>query len=367
MKVGIITHYYKSTNYGGNLQAYALCRVIEGMGHTVEQISFDTSRDKGLVYSAKRLARKILKPSLKNRSNFAIRKKAFEQFNQGLIPHSRVYSEKNIHKCVNDYDVFITGSDQVWHPFVACNGYLLEFVPSSKKKLSYSASIAHNELTEKQRERYKNALSDYSAISVRENEAVEILKPLASKKIEVVLDPTLLLTKNEWLEIADDVHINEDYIFCYFLGSDEKQRSVASEFARKNNLKIATLPHLLGQYRECDSSFGDYKLYDVTPQKLISIINNSKCVFTDSFHATVFSLICEKEHFVFQRSGHKSMSSRIYTLCSLFDTQEHFCDTEDKTTLSYIESLEKIDYSKEKEAFVKQKEASLAFLKSNLE
>ena len=142
---------------------------------------------------------------------------------------------------------------------------------------------------------------------------------------------------------------------------------MAKEFAEKNNLKIVTLPHLLGRYRECDSDFGDYKLYDVTPQRLISIIKNAKYVFTDSFHATVFSLIFEKEHFVFQRDGKNSMSSRLYTLTALFNTQEHFCDTDEKATLSYIEGLDKIDYSREQNAFLKQRELSLLFLKNNLQ
>ncbi len=366
MKVGIITHYYKSENYGGNLQAYALCRAIQDLGYDVEQISFDRSKGGSLKGTLKALIKRALNAELKNRSDFNKRKRAFLSFNKGLIPHSQVYNVKTIKECANKYDAFITGSDQVWHPSAVCDAYLLKFAPSNKTKLSYAASVACNELTEAQRVRYKNALSDFTAISVRENEAIKALDGIAPDSIEVTLDPTLLLTKEQWQEIAEPSNINEDYLFCYFLGDDENERTLAKEYARKNNLKIVTLPHLLGTVRKCDKDFGDYRLYDVTPQRLIALINDAKCVFTDSFHATVFSLIFKKEHFVFQRAGHKAMGSRIYTLCDLFGTHEHFCDTEEKATLSYIESVDRIDYSREQEAYIKQREHSLTFLKTHL-
>lgn len=366
MKVGIITHYYKSENYGGNLQAYALCRAIKGLGYDVEQISFDRTKGNSLKTTIKAFIKKVLNTELKNRSNFNKRRKAILSFNNGLIPHSSVYNVKTIKKCADKYDAFVTGSDQVWHPRAVCDAYLLKFAPSNKIKLSYAASVACNEIPEAQRARYKNALSDFTAISVREKEAIKALDGIAPNDIEVTLDPTLLLTKEQWQEIAEPSNINEDYLFCYFLGDDQNERTLAEEYAKKNSLEIVTLPHLLGTVRKCDKDFGDYKLYDVTPQRLISLINDAKCIFTDSFHATVFSLIFKKEHFIFQRSGHKSMSSRIYTLCNLFETQEHFCDTEEKAALSYIESVDRIDYTKEQEAYLKQRENSLAFLKSHL-
>lgn len=367
MKIGIVTHYYKSINYGGNLQAFALCKALEKLGYEAEQISLDRSKDISIKSRLKRCVKRILKPNLKNRSNFKIREKAFWGFNQNVIPHSHtIYSEKTIHKSADDYDAFITGSDQVWHPYAVCDAYLLKFAPSTKIKLSYAASIAHNILTTTQKHRYKKALADFNAISVRENEGKNLIGPLSPCRVEVTLDPTLLLSKDEWLEIADNYEQQDEYLFCYFLGDDIKQRELATEYAKKNNLKVVTLPHLLGKWRKCDKSFGDYKLYDVTPQRLLSLINNAKCIFTDSFHAMVFSSIFEKEYFVFQRSGAKAMSSRITTLACLLETQTHFCDSEDKMSLEYIEGVEKIDYSKESLAFLSMKDKSLHFLKNNI-
>ena len=365
MKIGIITHYFNSKNYGGNFQAYALCRVLNELGYNAEQISFDR-KDKSLKSTIKRTIKRFLHPNLCNRKSFKAREKAFKGFNQGLIPHSRVYDDKSISLCANDYDVLITGSDQVWHPHAVCDAYLLSFAPSSKTKLSYAASVAHNALTDAQKSRYQKALCDYKAISVRESEGKELIAPLAPCNVEVTLDPTLLLSKEQWLEVAEEYSIEEKYLFCYFLGCSVEQRRLATDYARKNNLKIVTLPNLLGKNRDCDKRFGDYKLYDVSPQKLLSIINGAECVFTDSFHATVFSLIFEKEHFVFHRDGKKSMSSRITTLTTLFGTQSHFCDTEDKSTLEYIENVQKVDYSQRFTEYIDLKNKSLDFLKNNL-
>ncbi len=368
MKVGILTHYYKSENYGGNLQAWALCRIIGKLGHEVEQISLDRTKGKGMVRFFKRTVRKI-QACFKNKkikNNLKIRKKAFWEFNDGEIPHSKAYTEKNIYKCIDNYDAFVTGSDQVWHPLACCDAYLLKFVPSAKIKMSYSASIACDILSEEYKQTLSKALEDYRAISVREENAKELVGALTNKEVVRSLDPTLLLTKDEWDEISVPVNIEGNYIFCYFLGDDEAQRDLITNYAREKGLKIVTLPHLLGAYRSCDENFGDYKLYDACPKMFVSLIKNAKCVFTDSFHTTVFSLIFEKEHFVFSRKGYEGMGSRIYTLTQMFDTQDHFCDTEEKMTLEYINDLSSIDYSKQNIKYEQAKTESLEYLKNNL-
>ena len=94
-----------------------------------------------------------------------------------------------------------------------------------------------------------------------------------------------------------------------------------------------------GQKRKCDEKFGDVKLYDVSPGEFVSLIKYSDCVFTDSFHACVFSNIYEKNFFVFPRSGADKMSNRITSLISLFHNQERFCDSSEKQSMEYINSI----------------------------
>lgn len=283
------------------------------------------------------------------------------------IPHSKkVYNANTIEEAVKEYDAFITGSDQVWNPKWYYPAYMLSFVPKDIPKISYAASLSVNELSEGQKLRFKKDLIDYKAISVREKNATELLENIAPVPVEWVLDPTLLLSKEEWEEICSDRIIECDYIFCYFLGHDKAQRRLVKEFARKNKLKIVTLPYLVGGFNKSDVFFGNEKLYDVSPPDFISLIKHAKYVFTDSFHATVFSCIYDRSFFVFGRMGFDGMSSRIDSLLEMFDAKERFCNTTDRFTLKYIESLNliiKLDTKKLEE----MKEKSLHFLQNALQ
>lgn len=368
MKVGIITHYYKSKNYGGNLQAYALCEFIKKeFKCDVEQISFDKKGDNKIKYFILKMMGYVKHyKTLLFVNKICKRHSMILKFNK-KIKHSIPYSNSTIYKTNTKYDIFITGSDQVWNPIAVCPAYLLDFVNEDKIKLSYAASLAVNELSSKTKEMYKKSLNTYNAISVRENNSIELLKDITDKNIKCVLDPTLLLSRDEWDEVCEEYTIPDKYVFCYFLGDDMSHRKIAYQYCHKRNFKIVTFPHIHGIYRACDDSFGDYALYDVSPSHFLSLIKNAEAVITDSFHACVFSIIYKKEFFVFERRTKKSMGSRIYTLTELFDMKERYLDTEDKMSLNYIEKLNPIDYDKDFKEFEKVKMKSIEFLKANLE
>ena len=163
-KIGIVTHYHNSVNYGGNLQAYALCSFLLNCGYDAEQICFPRyEKSLGISFlsksgkeifnvAIKRTKRLLLLPSQRNKlNNENVRTRSLKQnrgknffyFSQKLIPHSKtVYTRKNIVDAVDVYDAFITGSDQVWK-FDGYNPiFFLTFVPSNKTKISYAASMA---------------------------------------------------------------------------------------------------------------------------------------------------------------------------------------------------------------------------------
>lgn len=367
MKIGIVTHYFKSKNYGGNLQAYALCRFLQKKGYYAEQISVDT-RYKTFFHRIKEMLSKFKRiKTLTVLFDLIKRSKAIDKFNQQMIPHSKRYSMKNIDKCVKDYDAFITGSDQVWHPDVINQVFLLDFVPTMKKKIAYAASIAVNEIPVERQSKYKESLRSYDAISVREERGIEILRSLTDKKVVCALDPTLLLTKQDWDEVCEERIINSKYIFCYFLGESKEHRELAREYAKENELKIVTLPNLLGKYRESDDVFGDFRLYDISPSGFLSLIKFAETVFTDSFHATVFSIIYKKDFFVFERRMSMSMGTRIQTLTTLFGMEERFCDSEDKVKMAYISTLSPVKYEQKFERYEYAVKSSAEFLTESLE
>ena len=190
MKIAIITHYYRSTNYGGNLQAYALCKFLNDNGYETEQISYCRGETKNTI---KRIALRTIKEPIKvllNAKNniFEVglvlrRNKAVRKFNKELIPHSREYTDTTIQESVRNYDVFITGSDQVWHPNAVTPAYRLDFVPKTKTKMSYAASIAMDSLEDKEIKVLANSLSTYTAISLRESNLIKTLEYATGKKV----------------------------------------------------------------------------------------------------------------------------------------------------------------------------------------
>lgn len=371
-KIGIITIYNGSINYGGNLQSYALTKRLLNDNYIAEQISFNP---KSISVRKNSLFKKIMNlPKIlsniiklkKSSSVNTIKKLAFENFNKRIIPHSeKVYNRENINECVENYDAFITGSDQVWNFAWYNPEFFLDFVPSSKKKISYSASIGRDSLTEEQKEVFKNSLKDFDAVSVREPSSIKLIEDLSPVPVVSTLDPTLLLEREDWDKVSSKRLIEEDYIFCYFLGNYKKTRKLVNEFAKKYELKIAFIPYMSGVALS-DGKFGDYRLVDASPEDFISLIKHAKYIFTDSFHAVVFSHIYGKEFFVFNRDKRALMNGRIKDITSLFACQERYCDTNEKMALSYIEGLSPLDYTRETDEFLAKKRESIEFLENNL-
>lgn len=391
MRIGIVTLYYKSINYGGNLQAYALCKFLQKNGYDAEQICFTTnlSNKESLFEKIKRilklglgrvvsLLKKRVTPhkGVKENQSSELFEKAykemikekrasFEHFNQEIIPHSsNVYYADNITDCLSNYDAFITGSDQVWnfktyHPI-----YFLDFVPESKLKMSYAASFSMDKLEKWQQKVVNKSLKTFKAISVREEDALDFIKTINKPKA-AVLDPTLLLDTQDWDKVCAEKCVDCQYVFCYFLGDNPKERVLAEQFAKNKGLKLVSVPHSSGAMKETDFSFGDIRFHNSSPEQFISLIKYANYVFTDSFHATVFSNLYKKEYFVFNRNEKKEMASRIINLTGLYGTENRYC-VDDKENLDYILSLETIDYDKNKEKISKLKEDSKNFLLSNL-
>lgn len=369
MKIGILTHFHKSTNYGGVLQAYALCESLNKSGHSASQILYKHSVTS---ISAPRLTCKsffrktreyIERRIYKNRNREIRRKKeaAFASFRES-VPHTSVeYSSNTIAQVSGDFDIFITGSDQVWNPLWYDPAYMLEFVRKDTPKISYAASLGVGDLNCEQEYIFRKSLSDFEGISVREKTAAELLSPLTEKEVRVCVDPTLLLSAEDWNVVASERIVNEKYVFLYLLGNDVHTRKLAEKFAAHHGMKLVTIPDLLGTFRKNDRKIHADFIEDATPRDFISLIKYAEYVLTDSFHACVFSLLYKKEFFAFHRGGLIKMGSRIKDLLNLFECSERF--SSDKS-LERILSCEPIDYTKEFVLFDKEKKASLDYLAS---
>ena len=360
-KIGICTLYYMNRNYGANLQAYALQSVLEKLGAEAQVIPYYHGTKLRRCFSG--IKQRIRKKD-RVASNIAVRNAAIDGF-RNTIPHSKCYFSNTIDTANADFDGFITGSDQVWNPDWI-NGYMaLQFADESKLTAAYAASTGRITLDAVQKEKLRVAMGHTKHISIREKESIPALRELTDKEIDCVLDPTMLLTRAQWDKICSDRIVEGEYLFCYFLGGNENLRKAANDYARKNHLKVVTLPYLNAAYRQVDDGFGDEQLYHVSPKDFLSLIKHASFVLTDSFHAAVFSHIYGKE---FAVSGNKEneMGCRMQSLTELFGTgNRYFRDFEmlsAEALCALNEQPMKLNYEKYEE----MRNHSLDFLKKVL-
>lgn len=378
-KTGILTYYYQTHNYGGMLQSYALPLFLKKNNILAEQICYVRTDEWAFTkvdYSSVKKPRFLMR--VKNRllspkydkeilPKLKKRNENFSKFEK-CIPHGDiVYNLTTISKSNEIYNSFIVGSDQIWNFRCFNPSFFGEFVSEEKDIISYAASTGKFEFTDKEITYLKDVLEKFKAISVREKDLTDTFSTLINEKeIESVVDPTLLLEQEDWDKITCDNLIKEKYLFCYFLGSDVRLRKLAHKYAKKHRLQVVTIPFANQNFNSADFGFGDICLYDAGPSEFVTLIKHAECVFTDSFHATVFSLIYQKQFFVFDRVEHKGMSSRLYSLTELFECTEQFCDSDDKFDIKYLSSISKMDYDRKFTLFEREKEKSALFLLNNL-
>ena len=333
-KIGVMTLDSRSYNYGGILQEYALCYVLEEVGFDAKIIDFDLSSEiytfsykRSLLNSNINKLTNKFKQRRKNTSKIdvssyvSLRHEKFDQFRAAYLKLSKRYTSKNISDADNEFDLFICGSDQIWNPDFNVPEFFLDFVLGSQRKIIYGASLGRHELTKRQLSIYKKMMLNLGHISVREDDAKTILQPLTSSEIEVVLDPTLLVQPNKWRELVRlPQKMDLKYIFCYFLDNNAEKQKAANKAAQELGLKIVTIPFLHDCYEKQSETFGDYRFCKIGPQEFLGLICNANLVLTDSFHATVFSVLFKKDFWTFSRDcGTYNMDSRIVTLLRYFE------------------------------------------------
>lgn len=367
MKIGMVPLLYDEYNYGGVLQFFALQQAIREMGYEVRILHFENdekimagqSKAIGLDIKVKRAIYRLLFRNDRRilESATSARRSKIERFKSDY--YSEVVAERDID--YYDYDAVICGSDQIWNPKWARRRCFLEFVPDHVNKIIYAASLGVEEMSNAEKEAFKPRISRLDHVSVREYSAKEILDGFTERDdIVVVADPTLLLTPDEWRSVAHNGTVpKEKYVFTYFLGDYSKIKGYVSDFAANKGLKIVNIPFASGE-RMDNENFGDIKIIDASPEDFLALIENAEYVFTDSFHACVFSTLFQKEFYVFERDGSKQMSGRIQTLLKNFDLPDRFIP------IGPIPDLPQLDFSKNGVQQEKVRQFSISFLKASI-
>ena len=323
MRVGIITVHKSTVNYGASLQCFSLYRYLSSsLIIDCEVIDLKRPCHKRYIpsksFGEKKHVILQLKTSLNDcfrHRNKGNRDKLFDCFNN-LIKYSREYrSVQSIYDNPPQYDVYISGSDQIWNPnmpFVNAP-YFLDFV-HGVKKISYASSLGIEIIdNEEIRKNYVSWLSEYGAISVREKSAVSLLHSISINNVTQVLDPVFLTTKAEWISLMPTERlIREDYTFIYFLSYDEKFVKRIDYYIRNTNKKVV----LVMSDDSSVSVSGAVQLREIGPLEWLNLLYFANEIITDSFHATCFSLIFEKSFGVIINKEKKT-NSRIIDVLTL--------------------------------------------------
>lgn len=318
MKIGIIT-LYGQTNYGNRLQNYAVSKLLQKYGEPetiviqYENVIKEKIRKWFLYKHGIAFRHKV-----PHRISKAARERClrFVQFTDENIPFRYYKASSFLHNRIlqERFESFVTGSDQVWNPFFwgereAENMfalYLLAFSPG-EKRIALSASIGIDTLPEKWSGRFSQEWKKFRAISVREDRGAEIIRECCGRDVPVLLDPTLSLSKEEWMSVMDsNVSLPERYALVCFLGEMTD--------AYQNMIRTIIQEWGLNCVELNKEEYPEY--YQFGPAGFLTAVERAEIIFTDSFHAVVFSIIFEKPFIVFDRieKDVQSMYSRIETL-----------------------------------------------------
>lgn len=351
-------------NYGSYLQAYALQHVINKIGYNNEII--DDSRivkakyytSLGIFGKLKFLIKRLMGLNEPIGLSDSERDILYKNFKNSFLKINDSFFDLN--ELSDKYDVFIAGSDQIWFPDdkVYNSFYYLSF--TQNKKISYAPSVGVVTYPQKYKSIVKQHIEQFSHISVREGKGKELLSTFVDKDIKVCLDPTLLLTKDEWKEVAASTSISYPYILLYMLSFNEEYLVWAKSYASQKGIKLISISTGVEYEPYVD------EIFTAGPSEFISLINNAEEILTDSFHGTVFSILHHKKFITFKRfkdTQSNNQNSRLYNLFRLTGIENRFLSEGELNTFPDFKYL---NFDLVDKKLDEEREKSISFLKKSI-
>lgn len=334
MHVGIIT-FHCSYNFGSALQAYALQTAISSIVDDVKIVDY-RSRDFNQYHIIRPLRPWRIPGSVMNLGRLIDRKKAFRTFSDKYFRlTNRRYSylhETRLFDLQDQFDAFVCGSDQIWN-LDCTNGVVEPFFLSfagSRRRIAYAPSLAHTSFKSEHFDRKKVSalLGQFDFISVREEETLPLFQPLVEREIKVAVDPTLLLRAESYRDMVSKRTQKESYIFVYLLRSCPELIESAEMMSEILNMKV---------YYISEHDFpirGAMNLFGLGPEGFLSLIAHAEVVLTNSFHATVFSILFHKP---FRTFATDSSASRMRSLLGELEISDRCADGVDARPIGGVD------------------------------
>lgn len=323
MKISLITLHCVN-NYGSVLQTFATQKVLSDMGHNVEIVDYYRP-DLILMhklFSCYLYEQRNLKGFLKNLvflPSIIGMQRIFGLFRSKYfnLTTRRYYTDSDFERNPINADAYVVGSDQVWNSVLnhgIVRPYYLSFANEGKKKIAYSSSFGVDNLREDEKAINKELLSKFDYITTRELSGVDIIHDLGLNNVSQILDPTLLLSREKWLEFSEQVNEIEPYILVYQLHHHEGLDEYIQNLAKKNGLKVIRICYRYDEIRKCG-----HCIFLPRVEQLLGYIVKANYIITDSFHVTAFSVNLNTQFESIVPS--KQFGGRISSLLKLVNLQ----------------------------------------------
>lgn len=320
MKIGIVT-FQNAVNYGAVLQTYALQEILKNLGANPEVIDYQCTKINNMYAPFPKV--RSVRALLSNIVWYKRRKKkkvAFQNFEQKYLnlTNKKYFSKEDLEETNDIYDVFISGSDQIWRSESSNSDttYFLDFVKDKNKKISYAASFGSDKVEDELKEKYKQLLNDYCKLSVREVQGKKIIEELLQREARVDLDPTFLLEKDRWQEIQKKPAKKEKYIVLFIIRKSEKIFRFAEKLAEKTGYKLIYISN--DRKKEVKAEY----VGGISPEEWLGYFNNAEFIVTNSFHGVAFSIILNKKFFLELQPYPAKVNSRLENIMDTFNLRE---------------------------------------------
>lgn len=379
--VGIITT-FRQPNFGSVLQAYALQRVINSLGYDSELIDYiypnNYHFERGLKWGKKykktsiQKLKYIIRLFLEYLGFLPFPKmKLLNDFISKEMKCSKVYkSYDDLHQNPPIYDIYVSGSDQIWNPNTMFGdmSYMFDFAPIGSKIISYSSSFSCNEIPDEYKQKYIKYLKRYSALSVRERNGIDLIDTLIGRKdAKLVADPTLLIGRRHWEELSNKsrlLNLPSKYILCYKLAysyNPEKKMCELLRFVQdKYKLPILSLTNI--NWYDGNAIYLSDRKYNVGIYEFLNLIKKAEIVVTSSFHGTAYALNFGRP-FLALTNGESKSDDRISTLLNSLNMSQQLVTTKSKLS---VNTNPYYDARKEQFKLASLRKRSMEFLSNSL-
>lgn len=376
-RVGILT-FYKSENVGAVLQACALQNTLTGMGYSAQIIQYlDQKKKQSRIPKVKRIAHNLWYDVIKRGLLRDIKWRRICDFVEkyDTLSEKAYFSNGAIHRDPPQYEVYITGSDQVWNPGITGNDetYYLTFAPAETIRMSYGASLGNISVLQRDPEKMAYMLCQLDAISVREQDTACAISDLINKPVSQVLDPTLLLDAQRWMTFTAPMEamVKQPYILCYYMPGNPAMergiRNIAERLREKTKLPIVNI----GKKDWHRLRFCKEDLFDHGPLEFLWLMQHASYVVTNSFHGTAFSINFGKPFYVptaDNESSATTRTSRILSLLFALKLEDRLVPVDADGNITNPKVTEQIlDYTEAHSKLKELKDASIAFLQNSCE